>query len=105
MKEEPLPQIYLVRDVNLAEFAYKLHIFAGDFLGESEFNLRSFATNTSLDSIAIMGKRHMWLSDAVLATALRQSSTGWPSQRNISEPGLSCSMRSGRRTGGCLGMS
>lgn len=67
MREEPLPQIYLVRDVNLAEFAYKLHIFAGDFLGESEFNLRSFATNTSLDSIAIMGKRHMWLSDAVLA--------------------------------------
>lgn len=67
MKQEPLPQIHLVSDVDLAEFAYKLHIFAGDFLGESEFNLHSLMTNTGLDSIAIMGKQHMWLSDALLA--------------------------------------
>ena len=67
MKQEPLPQIHLVSDVDLAELAYKLHIFAGDFLGESEFNLRSLMTNTGLDSIAIMGKQHMWLSDALLA--------------------------------------
>ncbi|MCI8694619.1 MAG: hypothetical protein HFH91_18295 [Lachnospiraceae bacterium] len=67
MKQEPLPQIHLVRDMDLAEFAYKLHMFAGDFLGDSGYNLRSLVTNTGADSIAIMGKRHMWLSDALLA--------------------------------------
>ena len=67
MKQEPLPQIHLVGDVDLAEFAYKLHMFAGDFLGDSGYNLRSLVTNTGADSIAIMGKRHMWLSDALLA--------------------------------------
>lgn len=67
MKQEPLPQIHLVSDVDLAELAYKLHMFAGDFLRESGFNLRSLVTNTGADSIAIMGKRHMWLSDALLA--------------------------------------
>ena len=67
MKQEPLPQIHLVRNVDLAEFAYKLHMLAGDFLGDSGYNLRSLVTNTGADSIAIMGKRHMWLSDALLA--------------------------------------
>lgn len=67
MKQESLPQIHLVRDVDLAEFAYKLHIFAGDYLGESEHNLRSLAANTGADSIAVMGERHMRLSDALLA--------------------------------------
>ena len=67
MKQEPLPQIHLVRDTDLGVFAYELHILAGDFLRESEFNLRSLATNTGPDSIAIMGKNHMWLSDAVFA--------------------------------------
>lgn len=67
MKQEPLPQIHLVRDTDLGIFAYELHILAGDFLRESEFNLRSLATNTGPDSIAIMGKNHMWLSDAVFA--------------------------------------
>ena len=47
--------------------AYGLHILAGDFLRESEFNLRSLATNTGPDSIAIMGKNHIWLADALSA--------------------------------------
>lgn len=42
-------------------------ILAGDFLRESEFNLRSLATNTGPDSIAIMGKNHIWLADALSA--------------------------------------
>ena len=67
MKQEPLPQIHLVRDTDLGMFAYGLHILAGDFLRESEFNLRTLATNTGTDSIAVMGKNHMWLSDALLA--------------------------------------
>lgn len=66
-KNEPLPQIYLIRDTDLTTFAYELHIFPGDFLRESEFNMRSLMTNTGADSIAIMGKSHMWLSDAVFA--------------------------------------
>lgn len=67
MKQEPLPQIHLVRDTDLTTFAYELHLFAGDFLRESEFNMRSLVTNTGPDSIAIMGRRHMWLSDALHA--------------------------------------
>ena len=67
LKDDALPQIHLIHDTDLSVFAYELHIFAGDFLRESEFNLRSLATNTGADSIAIMGKNHMWLSDALLA--------------------------------------
>ena len=67
MNQEPLPQIYLIRDTDLTIFAYELHILAGNFLRESEFNLRSLVTNTGSDSIAIMGKNHMWLSDALFA--------------------------------------
>ena len=60
MNQEPLPQIHLIRDTDLSVFAYELHIFAGDFLRECEFNMRSLATNTGADSIAIMGKNsHM----------------------------------------------
>ena len=55
MNQEPLPQIHLIRDTDLSVFAYELHIFAGDFLRECEFNMRSLATNTGADSIAIMG--------------------------------------------------
>ena len=74
MNQEPLPQIHLIRDTDLSVFAYELHIFAGDFLRECEFNMRSLATNTGADSIAIMGKNHMWLSDALFAysTMFRQ---------------------------------
>lgn len=67
MNQEPLPQIHLIRDTDLSVFAYELHIFAGDFLRECEFNMRSLATNTGADFIAIMGKNHMWLSDALFA--------------------------------------
>ena len=67
MKDDALPQIHLVRDTDLGIFAYELHILAGDFLRESEFNLHSLAANTGPDSIAVMGKKHMWLSDALLA--------------------------------------
>lgn len=67
MKQEPLPQIHLVRDTDLGVFAYELHILAGDFLRESEFNLRSLATNTGPDSIAVMEKKHIWLADALSA--------------------------------------
>ena len=67
LKQEPLPQIHLVSDTDLGVFAYGLHILAGDFLRESECNLRALAANTGADSIAVMGKEHMWLSDALLA--------------------------------------
>ena len=67
MDQEPLPQIHLIRDTDLSVFAYELHIFAGDFLRECEFNMRSLATNAGADSIAIVGKNHMWLSDALFA--------------------------------------
>ena len=67
MKQEPIPQIHLVRDTDLGVFAYELHILASDFLRESEFNLHALAANTGPDSIAVMGKKHMWLSDALLA--------------------------------------
>lgn len=67
MKQEPLPRIHFLHDADLMEFIYGLHILAGDFLRESEFNMRSFVTNTGADSIAIMGRKHMWLSDALFA--------------------------------------
>lgn len=67
MKQKELPQIHLIRDTDLSVFAYELHLFAGDFLRESEFNLRTLAANTGADSIAIMGKTHMWLSEALSA--------------------------------------
>ena len=67
MKQEQLPQIHLVRDTDLGVFAYELHILAGDFLRESEFNLRSLAANTGPDSIAVMGKKHIWFADALSA--------------------------------------
>ena len=67
MNNEPLPQIHLIRDTDLITFAYELHIFAGDFLRELEFNIHSLVTNTGADSVAIMGKNHMWLSDALHA--------------------------------------
>ena len=64
---EPLPQVHWIHNTDLTEFVYKLHMFAGDFLRERAFNLHSLLTNTSMDSIAIMGKRHMWLDDAAFA--------------------------------------
>lgn len=67
MSNDPLPQIHLIRDTDLITFAYELHILAGDFLRESEFNIHALVTNTGADSIAIMGKNHMWLSDALHA--------------------------------------
>ena len=53
LKSEPLPQIYLIRDTDLTTFAYKLHIFPGDFLRESEFNMRSLMTNTGADAMQV----------------------------------------------------
>lgn len=64
MKQEPLPQIYHVKDTDIPRFAYMLHVLAGDFLRESEFNMRTLATEVQPDTIAIMGKNHMWLHDA-----------------------------------------
>ncbi len=54
MKDDVLPQIQLVRDTDLGVFTYGMHILAGDFLRESEFNLRSLTTNTGPNSIAII---------------------------------------------------
>ena len=82
MKQEPFSQIHLVRDTDLGVFAYGLHILAGDFLRESEFNLRSLATNAGPDSIAIMGKNHMWLADA-LSAYCPTLMTGFPSAWSI----------------------
>lgn len=78
MKEDALPQIYFVRDTDLGMFAYELHILAGDFLRESEFNLHSLAANTGPDSIAIMGKIICGSRMRCLPTVLRRSFTGWP---------------------------
>ena len=72
MDQEPLPQIHLIRDTDLSVFAYELHIFAGDFLRECEFNMRSLATNAGADSIAIMGKNHMCFPTLCLLIVLRQ---------------------------------
>ena len=77
MKQEPLPQIHLVRDTDLGVFAYELHILAGDFLRESEFNLHALAANTGPDSIAVMGKNICGYRMRCLPTALRRSFTGW----------------------------
>lgn len=66
-QQEPLPQIHLVRDTDLTEFAYKLHILAGDFLRDSEYNMRTLSRSTGADSVAVMGSRNIWLGDALLA--------------------------------------
>ena len=50
-KNEPLPQIYLIRDTDLTTFAYELHIFPGDFLRESEFNMRSLIVSLQIKFI------------------------------------------------------
>lgn len=67
MKQEPLPQIYHVKDTDIPKFAYMLHVLAGDFLRESEFNMRTLATEVQPDTIVIMGKNHMWLHDSLAA--------------------------------------
>ena len=75
MKQEPLPQIHLVHDTDLGIFAYELHILAGDFQRESEFNLRSLAANTGPDSIAVMGKKHILL--LLILMRCRYRSRSW----------------------------
>lgn len=67
MKQELLPQIHYVKDTDITRFAYMLHVLAGDFLRESEFNMRTLATEVQPDAIAIMGKNHMWLHDTLAA--------------------------------------
>lgn len=67
MKQEQIQRIHLVRGADLAEFAYKIHILAGDFLQGIEANLRSLVADAGTDKIAVMGERHMLLSDAVAA--------------------------------------
>lgn len=67
MKQELLPQIHYVKDTDITRFAYMLHVLAGDFLRESEFNMRTLATEVQPDAIAIMGKNHMWLRAALAA--------------------------------------
>lgn len=75
MNNEPLPQIHLIRDTDLITFAYELHIFAGDFLRELEFNIHSLVTNTGADSVAIMGKTTCGCRMPCTPTAPRQTST------------------------------
>ena len=65
--KEPFPQVHLIQDTDLTVLAYELHIFPGDFLRECEFNMRSLITSTENDAVAIMGKNHMWLTDALFA--------------------------------------
>lgn len=67
MKQELLPQIHYIKDTDITRFAYMLHVLAGDFLRESEFNMRTLVTEVQPDAIAIMGKNHMWLHDALAA--------------------------------------
>lgn len=67
MKQELLPQIHYVKDTDITRFAYMLHVLAGDFLRESEFNMRTLVIEVQPDTIAIMGKNHMWLHDALAA--------------------------------------
>ncbi|WP_243110723.1 hypothetical protein [Blautia sp. OF11-22] len=105
MNQEPLPQIHLIRDTDLSIFAYELHIFAGDFLRECEFNMRSLATNTGADSIAIMGKNHMWLSDALFAYCSTADLHQMISTTELSERGFSCFIRIAERAVTCTEMS
>lgn len=100
-QQEPLPQIHLVRDTDLMEFAYKLHILAGDFLRDCEYNMRTLSRNAGADSVAVMGSRNIWLGDALLAYRATSDL-----QRAIRAPGPSCSIHAGRMVkGGCTGMS
>ncbi len=72
LKQEPLPQIHLVRDTDLGVFAYELHILAGDFLRDSEYNLRALATNTGADSISLLSIRP-WKNRCWACLARRRS--------------------------------
>ncbi len=72
MDQEPLPQIHLIRDTDLSVFAYELHIFAGDFLRECEFNMRSLATNAGLIPLPSWGKITCGFPTLCLLIVLRQ---------------------------------
>lgn len=67
MNDDVLPQVHLVRNTDLTIFAYELHIFPGDYLRDSEYNMHALTSNTGADAIAIMGKNHMRISDALFA--------------------------------------
>ena len=99
MKQEPLPQIYHVKDTDIPRFAYMLHVLAGDFLRESEFNMRTLATEVQPDTIAIMGKNHMWLHDALAAYRTTADLHQMIFTRKTSGQGLSCSMQTELKTG------
>lgn len=67
MKKELPAHLYLIRDTDLMDFAYKLHVMPGDFLRESAFNLHTLAMEHQTDHIAVMGHLHIWLDDAPFA--------------------------------------
>lgn len=61
----PLSQIHFIEDTDITRFAYELHVLAGDFLRECEYNMRAFTVTPASDYIAIMGRDHMWIHDAL----------------------------------------
>lgn len=63
--DSPLPQIHFIEDTDITRFAYELHVLAGDFLRECEYNMQAFTVTPVQDYIAIMGRNHMWLHDAL----------------------------------------
>ena len=78
MKDDALPQIHLVRDTDLGVFAYELHILAGDFLRESEFNLRSLVPTPGRILSLSWEKTTYGLLMPCLPTIPQESFTGWP---------------------------
>ena len=66
MKHELLPQVHIVQNTDLIEFAYLLHVLAGDFLSNIDLNINSFCYG-SLDYIAVMGQKNIRLYDYYFA--------------------------------------
>ncbi len=65
MKDDALPQIHnLVRDTDLGAYLQHGPISCRGISAESEFNLRSLATNTGR-ILSLSWKNHIWLVDAL----------------------------------------
>lgn len=75
--KDALQKSYTAMEANISVMRHRLSELKGQIINgcrniladfrECEFNMRSLVTNTGADSIAIMGKNHMWLSDTLFA--------------------------------------
>ena len=60
-RNEMPSMLYSVKDAAITDFVYKYHILAGDFLRESEFNMRTLIDGGKSYFTAIMGDLHTYL--------------------------------------------